>query len=94
MTKSDLTRKLATEMDITILDAEKIINGVFECMTEALVSGDRIEIRGVGSFEVREQNAYIGRNPMTGERVRVISKKIPFFKTGKYLKGRLLECGN
>ncbi len=72
-------------------DAEVIVNSVFESMTEALCRGDRIEIRGFGSFVVKQRQAREGRNPKTGEIVAVASKRVPFFKVGKELKQRV-DC--
>ena len=69
--------------------AELIINGVFDCMERALRGGDRIEIRGFGSFEIRHYKAYEGRNPRTGDPVGVQPKRLPFFKVGKELKERV-----
>jgi integration host factor subunit beta len=91
MTKSGLIKKLAIEKNITQIVAEKIIDELFEGMAETLVSGDRIEIRGFGSFEVREYSGYTGRNPLTGVRVEVGPKKFPFFKIGKNLKIRVIQ---
>ena len=70
-------------------DAEVIVNAVFDSMTEALARGERIEIRGFGSFVVKEYQAYQGRNPKTGEKISVPPKKLPFFKVGKELKERI-----
>lgn len=70
-------------------DAEVIVNAVFESMTDALRSGERIEIRGFGSFVVKQRRAREGRNPKTGELVAVAAKRVPFFKVGKELKQRV-----
>jgi integration host factor subunit beta len=70
-------------------DAEVIVNAVFEFMTEALCAGQRIEIRGFGSFVVKQRRAREGRNPKTGEIVAVAAKRVPFFKVGKNLKQRV-----
>jgi integration host factor subunit beta len=70
-------------------DAEVIVNAVFDSMTEALCAGERIEIRGFGSFVVKDRRAREGRNPKTGEIVAVAAKKVPFFKVGKELKQRV-----
>ena len=70
-------------------DAEVIVNSVFESMTEALCAGDRIEIRGFGSFVVKQRRSREGRNPKTGEIVSVAAKRVPFFKVGKELKQRV-----
>ena len=86
MTKSDLINVVAEKAKITEVKAESIVNTLFECMTETLVSGGRIEIRGFGSFTVKEYAGYDGRNPRSGELVIVKPKKLPFFKVGKELK--------
>jgi integration host factor beta subunit len=70
-------------------DAEVIVNAVFESMTEALCTGERIEIRGFGSFVVKQRRAREGRNPKTGDLVAVAAKRVPFFKVGKELKQRV-----
>jgi len=86
MTKSDLINVVAERAKINEAKAESIVNGIFECMTETLVAGGRIEIRGFGSFTVKEYEGYNGRNPRSGELVKVKPKKLPFFKVGKELK--------
>ena len=76
-------------------DAEVIVNAVFDSMTDALRHGERIEIRGFGSFVVKQRRAREGRNPKTGELVAVAAKRVPFFKVGKELKQRVdREPGN
>ncbi len=70
-------------------DAEIIVNAVFDSMTEALCAGERIEIRGFGSFVVKHRRAREGRNPKTGEIVAVAAKRVPFFKVGKELRERV-----
>ncbi len=90
MTKRELIEKLAEGVkDLSLRDAEVVVNAVFESMTEALATGDRIEIRGFGSFQVKERRSREGRNPRTGEKVNVVAKKVPFFKVGKELKERV-----
>lgn len=89
MNKSDLVKSLAKEMDLPMRKAEEIVDMVFKTMTDALVGGDRIEIRGFGSFIVKEYKGYTGRNPKTGEKITVSSKHLPTFKTGKELKERV-----
>jgi integration host factor subunit beta len=64
---------------------------IFNSMSEAMIAGERIEIRGLGSFVVKEYGAYTGRNPKTGEPIEVKPKKLPFFKVGKELKERILD---
>lgn len=87
MTKSELIAQVAEKIPGTRKkDAEVIINTIFESMTSALADGDRIEIRGFGSFHLRQRKARVGRNPKSGEKVQVEDKKVPFFKAGKQLK--------
>lgn len=86
MTKSDLIEALAKKANVPKIRSEQIINEIFDSMTDAMKRGEGIEIRGFGSFTVRDYNAYSGRNPRTGERVEVTSKRLPFFKVGKALK--------
>ena len=86
MTKSDLIEKLAEQGKLSKKQAEMIVALVFDSMTEAMKMGERIEIRGFGSFKVKHYKPYVGRNPKTGEKVEVKSKKLPFFKVGKELK--------
>ncbi len=91
MTKSDLVDSVSAKLNLPRGKAELIINGVFDCMERALRGGDRIEIRGFGSFEIRHYKAYEGRNPRTGDPVGVQPKRLPFFKVGKELKERVNE---
>lgn len=90
MNKSELIEQLALKKDISVKKAEEIVNLVFSSMTEAMVNGDRIEIRGLGSFVIKDYGTYTGRNPKTGEAIKVSPKKLPFFKVGKELKERIL----
>jgi integration host factor subunit beta len=69
--------------------AEEVVNTVFGGMEDALVKGDRVEIRGFGSFKIKRYKGYQGRNPKTGEVIHVSDKKLPFFKVGKELKERV-----
>ena len=89
MNKSDLVEALSEEEDLTKAKAEEVINLVFSEMMDALVMGDRVEIRGFGSFKVKHHDGYTGRNPKTGEKVTIKPKKLPFFKSGKELKDRV-----
>ena len=89
MTKSDLIQRIADKLKLPTARAESIVNTVFGAMTDSLVRGDRIEIRGFGTFEVRSYKGYEGRNPKTGNPVQVSPKKLPFFKIGKELHERL-----
>lgn len=87
MKKSDLIAELAKKENMTEAKATEIINLIFDAFTDALKKGGRIEIRGVGSFSIREYKAYKGRNPKTGENIQVKPKRSPYFKVGKELKG-------
>ena len=89
MNKSDLIEALSKSEDLTRTKAEEIVNLVFDEMTNALVAGDRLEIRGLGSFKVKSYDGYKGRNPKTGKQIKVKPKKLPFFKCGKELKDRV-----
>ena len=86
MTKADLINLIATKANITRVKAEAVVNTIFDSMVESLVEGDRIEIRGFGSFVNREYKDHQGRNPRTGEIISVKAKKLPFFKAGKQFK--------
>ena len=89
MNKSDLVEALSKSEDLTRTKAEEIVNLVFDEMTNALAAGDRVEIRGLGSFKVKSYRGYKGRNPKTGKHIKVKAKKLPFFKCGKELKERV-----
>jgi integration host factor subunit beta len=89
MNKSELVATLAQKKNLSFLKAENIINTIFESMADTLIAGGRIEIRGFGSFVVKEYDAYIGRNPKTGIPIKVEPKRLPFFKVGKDIKGRV-----
>lgn len=86
MNKSELIEALAEETKIPLRDASTIANTILDAMSDALAVGDSIEIRGFGSFVVKEYDSYFGRNPKTGEKIKVSPKKLPFFKVGKELK--------
>ncbi len=89
MNKSDLIAELSGVRGITLRQAEIVVNSTFEMMTESLANGGRIEIRGFGSFRVKDYEGYEGRNPKTGEQIDVNPKKLPVFKVGKDLHQRL-----
>jgi integration host factor subunit beta len=86
MTKADLVDKVVALGDLTRRDGEVIVDTLFESVIGALKSGDKIEIRGFGSFRTRQRNARTGRNPKTGEKVDVPAKRVPFFKPSKELR--------
>jgi integration host factor subunit beta len=90
MNKSELIEQLAIRKDISNKCAEEIVNLIFNTMTDAMVDGERIEIRGLGSFVIKDYGTYTGRNPKTGVQITVSPKKLPFFKVGKDLKERVL----
>ena len=89
ITKSDLVEIVADKLKTPKGRAEQIVNVIFASMENALKTGERIEIRGFGSFEIRSYKAYEGRNPRTGSPVEVRPKRLPFFKVGKELKERV-----
>lgn len=90
VTKSELIERIAEKLNnMPNGKAEQIVNCVFDSMVRALQEGEGIEIRGFGSFTVREYKSYEGRNPRTGETVHVAPKKLPFFKVGKDLRERV-----
>ena len=86
MNKSELVEALANEKNLTYKKSEEIVNIIFDSMSDTLSHGGRIEIRGFGSFIVKDYKAYMGRNPKTGEVINVSPKKLPFFKVGKELR--------
>ena len=86
MNKSQLIEALAQEINLPLREASPITNTILDTMVDALASGDSIEIRGFGSFVVKDYGSYKGRNPKTGESIEVPPKKLPFFKVGKELK--------
>lgn len=94
MTKSELIQRLAeANPHLYLRDVERIVTTIFDEITDALATGDRVELRGFGAFSVKERGARIGRNPRTGEAVEVPSKFIPYFKTGKQLREKLNAGG-
>jgi integration host factor subunit beta len=89
MNKSQLIEALAKKEGLTVKKAEQVVNTFFDAITEGLAKGGRAEIRGFGSFKVKDYESYEGRNPKTGEHIEVEPKKLPFFKVGKELKDRV-----
>lgn len=90
MTKSELIARLAAQNpSLYHRDIERLVNTIFDTITEALVVGDRVELRGFGAFSLREREGRMGRNPRTGEAVSVNAKRMPFFKMGKGMRERL-----
>ena len=86
MTKADLVEEVTQIGDLTRRDGEVVVDTVFDAVIQALQTGDKIEIRGFGSFRTRQRNSRIGRNPKTGEKVDVPAKRVPFFKPSKELR--------
>jgi integration host factor subunit beta len=86
MTKADLVNEVARLVDLTKKDSEVIVDEVLDSLVEALNRGEKIELRGFGSFRVRQRLARRGRNPKTGESVEIPAKRVPYFKPGKELK--------
>ena len=89
MNKLELIAALKTEVNISKSEAAKVVQMFFDNMADAMARGERVEIRGLCSFFVKEYKRYTGRNPKTGEKVTIKPKKLPFFKSGKELKDRV-----
>jgi len=89
MNKADLIKILSAKEDLSIVEASKIVNLIFNGFKKALTEGDRIEIRGFGSFVMRDYRTYAGRNPKTGDKVEIKPKRLPYFKVGKELKEKV-----
>jgi DNA-binding protein HU-beta len=86
MNKSELIAKVAELSELSKKDASKAIESVFEAISDALKSGDKVQLVGFGNFEVRERSARKGRNPQTGQEIEISASKVPAFKPGKALK--------
>jgi integration host factor subunit beta len=86
MTKADLVEEVSRVTELTRKDSEVIVDQLFDSVIKALKAGDKLEVRGFGSFRVRQRNARVGRNPKTGEKVEVPAKRVPYFKPSKELK--------
>lgn len=90
MTRSDLVRRVAQQNpSATLTQIEKCVNIIFDEITNTLAKGGRVELRGFGVFEVRHRDARTGRNPRTGQSVKVPAKAVPFFKAGKQLRQQI-----
>lgn len=89
MNKSELIKTLAEQKNLQMDEATRVVNVFFQSIKDALVRGDRVEIRGFGSFKVKNYQGYNGRNPKTGQSVHVQPKRLPFFRPGKELKDYL-----
>jgi integration host factor subunit beta len=94
MTKADLVEEVSRVTELTRKDSEVIVDTLFDSVIKALKEGDKLEVRGFGSFRVRQRNARVGRNPKTGEKVEVPAKRVPYFKPSKELKDLINEDGS
>ena len=91
MTKADLVEKVAGSADVPRKQADEVVQVVLDSIVGALHRHEKVELRGFGSFRIRQRDERIGRNPKTGEKVHVPPKKIPYFKPGKHLREELLQ---
>ena len=90
MTKAELIEALVDRIDrLTKKEAELIVNTVLKSISDSLASGDKVELRGFGSFKVKDRRSREGRNPKTGDKVSVAAKRVPYFKAGKELRERV-----
>jgi integration host factor subunit beta len=94
MTKAELIEEVSRVVEMTRKDSEVIVEAIFDSIVRSLRGGDKIEIRGFGSFRTRQRQPRVGRNPKTGTRVEVPSKRIPYFKPSKELKDLVNTSGN
>lgn len=94
MNKTDIIEALSKERNIPAREAKDIVNTILDSMTEALVNGNKIEIRGFGSFSIKQYESYTGMKPRTGEKTVVKAKKLPVFKVGKNLREAVNEGRN
>ena len=94
MTKAELVEQIAEKINLTKKDTERVVNIVFGSIMGALADGDKVELRGFGSFRVRSRNSRDGRNPRTGEAVAIPPKNVPFFKAGKELRQMVDNFGS
>ena len=86
MNKSELIEALSQELNFSIKAAQDIIKTILDAITEKLIAGENVEIRGFGSFSVRQYDSYIGRQPKTGEKIEIKPRKLPYYKVGKELR--------
>jgi integration host factor subunit beta len=91
MTKADLVEMVAESSDLPRKQADEVVQVILESIIAALSRGEKVELRGFGSFRIRRRGERNGRNPKTGDRVHVPPKKIPYFKPGKHLREELLQ---
>ena len=94
MTKAELVDQVADKVDLTKKQTEVIVNILLNSITEALSQGDKVELRGFGSFRIRSRNPREGRNPKTGDAVHIPAKRVPFFKAGKELREMVDKVDN
>ena len=94
MTKAELVDQVADKVDLTKKQTEVIVNILFNSITEALSQGDKVELRGFGSFRIRSRNPREGRNPKTGDAVHIPAIRVPFFKAGKELREMVDKVDN
>lgn len=91
MNKADLVATVAEKAGISKKDSEKAVNAAFDAITEALVSGDKVQLVGFGAFETKERSARVGRNPKTKEEIQIPASRVPAFKAGKALKDAIAK---
>ena len=89
MTKADIVEKASAAVDMPKRKGEIVVNAVIQCIIDALAKGERVDLRGVGSFRVSSRNGRTGRNPRTGELIKVPAKKVPLFRAGKEFRRRV-----
>lgn len=89
MTKADIVEKASASIDMPKRKGEVVVNTVLRCIVDALAKGERVDLRGFGSFRVSARNGRMGRNPRTGEVIRVPAKKVPLFRAGKEFRRRV-----
>lgn len=89
MNKTELVAAVAAAAELSKKDAEKAVNAAVECIANALVQGEKVQIVGFGTFETKERAARTGRNPVTGETIEIAASRVPTFKAGKALKDKV-----
>ncbi len=94
LTKADLSRHLMENLEFSKKDADELVNAFLESIVEALRTGDGVELRGFGSFRLRDRKARQGRNPRSGQTIQVPPKRVVYFKLGKELRNRLIDEGD
>jgi len=89
MNKSELIEEISEQLDIPYKKADTVVNLIFGSIVDAMENNRRVEVRGFGSFVMRDYKPYVGRNPKSGNKIHVKAKRLPFFKTGKDIRDRL-----